>query len=52
MSTCKQAMAARRKGKHDPRYKKLRNKDAATQEAKLKKKIENEKIRAQRKGGK
>jgi hypothetical protein len=48
MSATKQAMAARRKGKHDKRYSKLARKDANVRAAKLNEKWQAEQARKQR----
>ena len=49
MSVCKQAMAARRKAKHDVRYNKRARKDLGVRAAKLQALIAREKERQSRK---
>jgi hypothetical protein len=48
MSTCRQAIAARRKARNDPRYKALKSGDAAVRAARYAQKIANENMRRQR----
>ena len=52
MSTCSQAIAARRKSRIDPRYKGLKSGDATTNKRRLEDKMKREKDRAIRKGKK
>lgn len=51
MSVCKQAMAARRKAKHDPRYS-WKRKDTNTRSARLSAQLKAERDRIQRKSAK
>lgn len=52
MSIAKQAIAARRKSRFDPRYAKQANKDVATAQRKLREKVERIKLMSMRKGKK
>lgn len=50
MSTCKQATAARRKSRINPRYKRLKSGDAAVNKRRLEARMSREKERQIRKG--
>lgn len=52
MSTCRQAIAARRKSRIDPRYKTLKSGDAVTNKRRLEARVKREKELAIRKGRK
>jgi hypothetical protein len=52
MSAARQAIAARRKARFDPRYSRLANRDAATMARKQREKLERVKMMTMRKGKK